>query len=133
MSHFAPAVENLVKLYTGRGKPPVRALDGVRFTVAPGIIFGLLGPNGAGKSTLLRILTTLSTPTEGTARVFGWDVVRKPLEVRRRICFLRPGVLRLRRPLFAAAGIARAGGWIAPGTVASLDTSGFPARQRRSF
>src|SRR5262249_53221795 len=54
-------------------------------TVAPGTIFGLLGPNGAGKSTTLKILTTLSRPTGGTVSVMGFDVVRQPLEVRRRI------------------------------------------------
>jgi ABC-type multidrug transport system ATPase subunit len=78
-------VENLVKVYTGRGKEPVRALDGLSFAVPRGMIFGLLGPNGAGKSTLLRILTTLSQPTSGMARVMSFDVAKKPLEVRRRI------------------------------------------------
>jgi ABC-2 type transport system ATP-binding protein len=55
------------------------------FTVEPGIIFGLLGPNGAGKSTMLRMLTTLTRPTSGTAQILGFDVVKKPLEVRRHI------------------------------------------------
>ena len=86
MSDLALEVENLVKVYAGRGRPPVRAVDGLSFTVPRGVIFGLLGPNGAGKSTLLRMLTTLSRPTAGTARVLGFDVVRKPLDVRRRIC-----------------------------------------------
>lgn len=85
MSEFALEVQNLVKVYPARGKPPIRAVDGMSFSVPRGIIFGLLGPNGAGKSTLLRVLTTLSRPTEGAARIFGFDVVRKPLEVRRRI------------------------------------------------
>ncbi len=85
MNEFALEVQNLVKVYAVRGKPPVRAVDGMSFGVPRGIIFGLLGPNGAGKSTLLRVLTTLSRPTEGAARILGFDVVRKPLEVRRRI------------------------------------------------
>jgi ABC-2 type transport system ATP-binding protein len=79
MTH-ALEVRNLVKTFG-----PVRALDGLSFTVAPGTIFGLLGPNGAGKSTTLKILTTLSRPTGGAASVMGFDVVRHPLEVRRRI------------------------------------------------
>src|SRR6202171_5408612 len=85
MSEFALEVENLVKIYVSRGKAPIRAVDGMSFNVPRGIIFGLLGPNGAGKSTLLRVLTTLTRPTEGTARILGLDVVKKPLEVRRRI------------------------------------------------
>jgi ABC-2 type transport system ATP-binding protein len=78
-------VEDLVKVYHARGRAPVRAVDGMSFGVAAGTIFGLLGPNGAGKSTILRILTTLSRPTSGSARLLGFNVVEKPLEVRRRI------------------------------------------------
>ncbi|HWZ96653.1 MAG TPA: ABC transporter ATP-binding protein [Candidatus Dormibacteraeota bacterium] len=85
MADVTLEVENLVKVYSSRGKSPVRAVDGLSFSVPRGIIFGLLGPNGAGKSTLLRVLTTLTRPTEGTARILGIDVVKKPLEVRRRI------------------------------------------------
>ncbi len=51
-------------------------------------MFALLGPNGAGKSTTVRILTTLSAPTAGTARVAGFDVLRQPREVRRRIGYV---------------------------------------------
>ena len=50
------------------------AVDHVSFNVEEGEIFGLLGPNGAGKTTLIRMLTTLTPPTEGTARVAGHDV-----------------------------------------------------------
>lgn len=50
-----------------------------------GEIFGLLGPNGGGKTTLFRILSILLTPAEGRARLFGLDVAREPLAVRRRI------------------------------------------------
>jgi ABC-2 type transport system ATP-binding protein len=78
-------VENLVKIYQPRGRAAVRAVDSMSFNVREGMIFGLLGPNGAGKSTMLKVLTTLSRPTEGTARLLGFDVVKKPLEVRRRI------------------------------------------------
>ena len=73
-------VHNIVKTFG-----PVRAVDGLSFAVAPGTIFGLLGPNGAGKSTTLKILTTLSRPTSGMASVLGFDVVKRPLEARRRI------------------------------------------------
>jgi ABC-2 type transport system ATP-binding protein len=85
MSELALEVQNLVKVFKPHGKNPIRAVDGMTFQVPRGIIFGLLGPNGAGKSTLLRMLTTLTQPTEGTARILGFDVTKKPLEVRRRI------------------------------------------------
>jgi ABC-2 type transport system ATP-binding protein len=71
----------LVKTYSG----DVRALDGLGLEVEQGTIFGLLGPNGAGKSTAVKILTTLSRPDEGEARVAGIDVLRDPGNVRRRI------------------------------------------------
>jgi ABC-2 type transport system ATP-binding protein len=58
------------------------AVDDVTFTVESGELFGLLGPNGAGKTTLIRMLTTLTPPTSGTARVAGHDIVRDPDLVR---------------------------------------------------
>ncbi|WP_334141368.1 ATP-binding cassette domain-containing protein [Rhabdothermincola sp.] len=61
------------------------AVDGVDLTVEQGEIFGFLGPNGAGKSTCVRMLTTLLTPTSGTARVAGFDVVAQAPAVRRSI------------------------------------------------
>jgi ABC-2 type transport system ATP-binding protein len=85
MADTAIEVEDLVKVFTGRGRAPVRAVDGLSFAVSAGSIFGLLGPNGAGKTTTLRVLTTLMRPTSGRAQVAGFDVVSSPLDVRRRI------------------------------------------------
>jgi len=79
-------VSNLVKVFEKRGSLPVRALDGISFTVRRGEIFGLLGPNGAGKTTTIRILTTLLKPTGGRAIVGGNDVQLSPLAVRRQLC-----------------------------------------------
>jgi ABC-2 type transport system ATP-binding protein len=79
-------VNNLVKVYSRKHHPPVRAVDRLSFSVQRGEIFGLLGPNGAGKTTTIKILTTLLAPTEGTARVFGYDVTLDPLGVRKQIC-----------------------------------------------
>lgn len=58
------------------------AVDDVSFEVPRGTVFGLLGPNGAGKTTTVRMMTTLATPTRGTATVAGHDVVREPDAVR---------------------------------------------------
>jgi ABC-2 type transport system ATP-binding protein len=81
----AIVVRDLVKTFARRRQPPVRAVDGLSFEVRKGSIFGLLGPNGAGKTTTLRMLTTLLRPTSGHATIVGFDVVRQPLDVRRRI------------------------------------------------
>ena len=61
------------------------ALRDLDLDVPVGSVLGLLGHNGAGKTTALRIPTTLSLPTAGTASVAGFDVVRRPGDVRRRI------------------------------------------------
>jgi len=66
----------------------VQALDGVTFEVAPGEVFGLLGPNGAGKTTTIRVLTTLLPAGEGFAAVFGLDVRRQRMAVRRVIGYV---------------------------------------------
>src|SRR3954470_19559644 len=66
-------------------QPDVRALDGLSLAVPAGTIFGLLGPNGAGKSTTVRILTPLSRPDGGSARVAGLDVLAEPVRVRHAI------------------------------------------------
>jgi ABC-2 type transport system ATP-binding protein len=77
-----PAIEasGLVKRYD-----ETVALAGVDLDVARGAVLAMLGPNGAGKTTTVRILTTLTEPTEGSARVAGFDVVNEADEVRRRI------------------------------------------------
>ena len=67
---------------------PVTALADATFDVRQGEVLGLLGPNGAGKSTVMKILTTYLRPTRGSATVCGFDTVREPLQVRRRIGYL---------------------------------------------
>jgi daunorubicin resistance ABC transporter ATP-binding subunit len=75
---------DLHKTYSSpRGDVP--AVRGIDLEVIRGEFFGLLGPNGAGKSTTIGMLTTLVIPTSGQAQVCGLDVVRRPVEVKRRI------------------------------------------------
>src|SRR5688500_17086066 len=76
-------VSELTKRYRDRV-----AIDALNFSVKEGEILGFLGPNGAGKSTTMKILTGFLPPTEGTARVAGFDVFESPLEVKRRIGYL---------------------------------------------
>lgn len=59
------------------------AVDGISFAVPTGTVLGMLGPNGAGKTTAVRMMTTLSNPTSGTARINGFDVRENPDAVRR--------------------------------------------------
>ncbi len=76
----AIVAEGLTKVF---GK--LKAVDKVSFTVRRGEIFGFLGPNGAGKTTTINMLTTLMKPTEGRGYVAGFDILRQPHQVRRRI------------------------------------------------
>src|SRR5450755_2846255 len=64
------------------------AVDAIDLSIEGGSIFGLLGPNGAGKSTTIKILTTLLKPSEGSARVAGFDVQRESTQVRRCIGYV---------------------------------------------
>src|SRR6187455_1177913 len=82
MPAHAIKTSGLRRLYKTKERELI-ALDGVDLTVQPGELFGLLGPNGAGKTTLIKILTTLLLPTDGTAKVFGFDVARQTAEIRR--------------------------------------------------
>jgi ABC-2 type transport system ATP-binding protein len=76
-------VHNITKRYGHH-----TAIDRVTFSVAKGEVLAFLGPNGAGKTTTMRILTCFMPPTEGTARVAGFDCTDQPIEVKRRIGYL---------------------------------------------
>src|SRR6476646_4924936 len=78
MTALAIEAEHLVKRFGDQ-----TAVDDVSFAVPEGSVLGLLGPNGAGKTTTVRMMTTLTKPTSGTARVAGHDVLREPDKVRR--------------------------------------------------
>ncbi|HTW66936.1 MAG TPA: ATP-binding cassette domain-containing protein [Bryobacteraceae bacterium] len=82
---MAPAIQTIALT---RRYDSLVAVDHLEFSAAAGSIFGLLGPNGAGKSTLIKMLTTLLPPTSGTAIVAGFDIIRKPAEVRSNIGYV---------------------------------------------
>jgi ABC-2 type transport system ATP-binding protein len=78
---IAIETKGLVKRFPG----DVLAVDGVALSIEANTIYALLGPNGAGKTTMISMLTTLIEPSQGEAKVAGFDVVRQAGEVRRRI------------------------------------------------
>jgi ABC-2 type transport system ATP-binding protein len=80
--------QSLTKMFPGN----IKAVDGIDFEVNAGEIFGFLGPNGAGKTTTIKMLNTLIRPTSGTATVAGFDIVKSPDEVRKRIGYVAQDV-----------------------------------------
>ena len=70
---------------------PIRAVDGVSFSVQRGEVLGFLGPNGAGKSTTMKVIAGYLQPTSGTARICGFDVVEQPIEAKKHIGYLPEG------------------------------------------
>ncbi len=81
----APVVEvcDLVKCFGN-----FTAVDHISFTVPRGEIFGFLGPNGAGKSTTIRMLCGLLTPTSGSGRVLGLDILRESERIKQRLGYM---------------------------------------------
>jgi ABC-2 type transport system ATP-binding protein len=80
-------VHNLMKRYGD-----AMAVKGISFSAAPGQVTGFLGPNGAGKTTTLRMLTGYLPPTDGSAKVAGFDVFEQSMEVRKRVGYLPENV-----------------------------------------
>jgi ABC-2 type transport system ATP-binding protein len=76
--------QGLTKIYPGG----ILAVDNVNFSVYEGEIFGFLGPNGAGKSTTIALLTTLLSPTKGTASINGIDINKHPYQARLTLGFV---------------------------------------------
>ncbi|WP_048160406.1 ABC transporter ATP-binding protein [Thermococcus sibiricus] len=94
---YAIEVNNLKKYYPKKIPFPLRkiewveAVKGISFKVKKGELFGLLGPNGAGKTTTIKMLTTLLEPTDGSARILGYDIRENTREIRRRINLVAEG------------------------------------------
>ncbi|MEM2899723.1 MAG: ABC transporter ATP-binding protein [Thermoplasmata archaeon] len=79
-------MENAIETFSLTKKfKEITAVDGISLSVKSGELFGFLGPNGAGKSTTIRMLCTLLTPTSGSAKVAGFDIVKEPEKVREHI------------------------------------------------
>ncbi len=79
-------IKNLCKSFG-----PIRAVDGVSFSVQRGTVLGFLGPNGAGKSTTMKMLTGFLHPTSGTASVCGHDVLDEPIQAKKKVGYLPEG------------------------------------------
>src|SRR5437016_12972965 len=82
------SVRDIAKHFSDAKRGIVKAVDGVSFECVPGEIFGLLGANGAGKTTLMRMLSTVISPTSGTAVIAGHDIIQDPEGVRKNIGFM---------------------------------------------
>lgn len=80
-------VDHLTKYYSN-----ARGVIDLSFTVNKGEIMGFLGPNGSGKTTTMRMLTCFFPPTSGTARICGLDILKQPLDVRRKLGYLPESV-----------------------------------------
>ena len=118
----------------GRDYGPVRALEGLDLVVPRGSAVGLLGPNGAGKTTAMLLLATLLSPTRGSARVFGHDVVDDRRAVRRRLGLVFQettvdGLLTVGENFLFAARLAGLGGRLARAAVSdAMERAGLAQR-----
>ncbi|MBZ5498741.1 MAG: ABC transporter ATP-binding protein [Acidobacteriia bacterium] len=80
-------VRGLTKTFYDEARGEVKAVQGIDFECQGGEIFGLLGANGAGKTTTLRMLSTILTPTRGSATILGHDIAAEPTAVRKCLGF----------------------------------------------
>ena len=78
-------IRNLSKSYN---KGQVKAVDGLDLKVNRGEIFGFLGPNGAGKTTTIKMIVGLLNPDTGTITIDGTDIVKEPIEAKRKIGYV---------------------------------------------
>jgi ABC-2 type transport system ATP-binding protein len=117
-----PAIlaRDLGRVYRVKGGADVVALQDVSLTIPAGEVHGLLGPNGAGKTTLCKILSTILTPTSGSADVGGHDVVDDPDLVRRQLGLVLGGDRGLYAGLTAEQNLAF---WAAMYGIARRDTA----------
>ena len=79
-------IQNLSKQFG-----PLRAVDGISFSVNRGEVLGFLGPNGAGKSTTMKMITGFLSPSDGRVAVCGHDIATEPLQAKRKFGYLPEG------------------------------------------
>ncbi|MFX1388574.1 MAG: ATP-binding cassette domain-containing protein [Promethearchaeota archaeon] len=92
MSKYDIEIFNLTKKYSLKGKgKKITALNNINLKIKKGEIFGLLGPNGAGKTTMVSILTTLIQPTSGYATILGYNILKQPKLIKRKIGLMLGG------------------------------------------
>ncbi|HEX2219491.1 MAG TPA: ABC transporter ATP-binding protein [Gemmatimonadales bacterium] len=121
----------------GRDYGDVRALEGLDLAVSRGSVVGLLGPNGAGKTTPMLLLATLLSPSRGSARIFGHDVLAERRLVRRRLGLVFQetsvdGLLTVEENLLFAARLAGLRGRLARAAVAdAIERGGLGSRARQ--
>jgi len=96
------------------------AIENVEFSVDKGEIIGFLGPNGAGKTTTMRVLTGFTPPSRGRAEIAGFDIVKQPIEVKRRVGYLPENV-----PLYEEMVVSSFLSYVA-------EVKGVAARDRRA-
>lgn len=124
MSDIVIETQNLTKRYG-----EIVAVDNLNLKIRAGEVFGILGPNGSGKTTTILMLLGLTEPTDGWARVLGFDPMRQPLEVKSRVGYLpiksasmttsrpertshiRPSSMGWRAPLPSAESLTRWSAW----------------------
>src|SRR4026209_621604 len=87
MMNAPVVVQGLTKTFYDESRGAIKAVDGIDFMCNEGEVFGLLGANGAGKTTTLRMLSSILTPTSGSAILMGHDVVGSPEGVRKNLGF----------------------------------------------
>jgi len=80
-------LRDVTKKFSNR-RGEVTAVDNVSFNVNSGEVLGILGPNGAGKTTTLRMIVTIYKPDDGMISIDGVDVVKNPVEARKRIAYM---------------------------------------------
>lgn len=83
MMEYAIEVQNLTKKFG-----QFTAVDGISFSIPKGCIFGFLGPNGSGKSTTIRMLCGVLTPSAGTGKVLGFDMIKQPEKIKTNIGYM---------------------------------------------